>query len=1107
MSNFSKRIAQLSPAQLETLTLRLKSKEAVPPVSEMKITARRKGTNISPQSFAQQRLWILDKLKPGNPAYNIPTPMRFLGALDVVVLERVLTEIVRRHESLRTRFSAVDEELVQIVEPSFQVALPIADLSHLTEDEREKEARKLGNQDARQPFDLSQAPLWRAGLLRISQADHILLFTAHHIVTDAWSLSVLLKEIVRLYKAFSQGQPSPLPELTIQYSDYSIWQKEWLQGEVLNRQLTYWKRTLAGAPVLLELPTDRPRPPIQTFYGAKVFLQLSKELSDALVALSHRQGATLFMTLLAAFKVLLYRYSHQADIVVGSPAANRKTSDVENLIGFFTNTLAIRTDLAGNPGFSDFLQQVRKAALEAFSYQDVPFERVVEEVTPERNLSHSPLFQIVFALQNIRVEPWDLPGLKLSSIELDTGHAKFDISVSLVHSGQGIWGRLEYNTDLFDEPTIRRMIAHLQELLKAICVAPEQGIEHIPLLTVEEHRQFAQWNNTAADYPIMYVAEMFAAQVERRPEALAVEDERQRWSYKELERRSNQLAHYLRGLGIGLESRVGLLLPRSCEFMEAALAVIKAGGVYVPLDPQHPGERIGFMLDDAGASVVLTEEGLAKAVGGSAAKVVLLDRDEPEIEAAAAEPLQVEVSRDNLAYIIYTSGSTGQPKGAGISHGALMNLVVWHQETYGVRYQDRASQVAGPSFDASVWETWSYLTAGASLHIAPKSVVAVPGLMVKWLVEKEISMAFLPTPLAEAILKEEWPEKSRLRYLLTGGDRLHGSGSRSKRFELVNHYGPTENTVVATSGKVESEETGRRPTIGRAIANTEVYVLDESLQPVPVGVAGELYLSGAGLARGYWQRPSLTAEKFMPNPFSKKPGERLYRTGDLGRYLGNGELEFLERRDSQVKLRGYRIELGEIEARLREHEEVREGVVELRQGGNEEVRLVAYVVLREGGGEESIEKVRSHLREHLPEYMVPGAFARLEQLPRTPNGKIDRRALPELDDRAVVERGFVPPRNQEEEIVARIWAEMLGVSRVGVTDNFFDLGGHSLVATRIVARVSSALQVEIPLDSLFRGGTVTTLVQAAQRGKANKQDGLVPLSRYRDRKIRETVIE
>jgi amino acid adenylation domain-containing protein len=708
----------------------------------------------------------------------------------------------------------------------------------------------------------------------------------------------------------------------------------------------------------------------------------------------------------------------------------------------------------------------------------------------------------------------ELPELKVSIAEaLSNESAKFDLNVVVIPDaaqqyrrsseteGSGMVMIWEYSTDLFREDTIARLITHYQNLLTAIVSDPRQRISEVSLLSDQEQQQLVnEWNNTAVEYPMRYVAEEFGVQAEGRAEAVAVEDERQRWSYGELERRSNQLAQYLRRLGIGLESRVGLLLPRSCEFVEAALAVMKAGGVYVPLDPQHPAERIRFMLGDVGASVVLTEEGLAKVVVGSEAKVVLLDRDDSEIRAATGMPLKLEVARENLAYIIYTSGSTGKPKGVGVTHGGLMNLVAWHQESYGVGYGDRASQVAGQSFDASVWEIWPYLTAGASLHIAPGPAVTVPGLMVKWLMEKEISIAFLPTPLAEAVLEEKWPEKSGLRYLLTGGDRLHGRGPRNKGFELVNHYGPTENSVVATSGKVKAEESGRRPPIGRPIANTEVYVLDERQQRVPVGVGGELYLSGDGLARGYWQQAALTAGKFVPNPFSKRPGGRMYRTGDLGRYLRNGELEFLGRRDSQVKLRGYRIELGELEARLREHEEVREAVVELHQAEGEEARLVAYVVLTEEGGEESVEKLRSYLREHLPDYMVPSAFVRLEQLPLTPNGKIDRATLPEIVDKAEVERGFVAPRNKEEEIVANIWAEVLGLSKVGVKDNFFDLGGHSLLATRIVARVSSALQVEIPLDSLFRRGTVTSLVEAAQRGRGNEQGVPAPISSFSGRR-------
>jgi amino acid adenylation domain-containing protein len=1065
-----------------------------------------------PLSFAQARVLFLQQLYGTNKAYNAQVSVSFKGGLDVNALEQSLNELVRRHEILRTTFPQKDGRAVQLIHRPEPRRLQVIDLASLPVELRQNRLNALMREEMDRTFDVEKLPLIRWTLFCLGPKEHLLLQVEHHCLHDGWSFTVLLRELLQIYKTFSNGLPSSLEEPAIQFADFAIWQQEFMEEQMAETQLAYWKRKLVGAPALLPLPTDFPRPAAPSFRGKALRIEVPAELSLSLKQLSRRAGCTLYMTMLAAFLALLRRYTDQDDLCVGTGLANRRWKETEGLLGMIINTVALRAELAGDPSFEELLCRVREVTIEAYANQDIPFDRVIEAIQPERSLSYSPLYQVAFSFHDAPVVDVDLPELDIKIVEaLSNESSKFDLNVVTIPDARQPYRRnyeseapgmpmiWEYSTDLFREDTIARLITHYKNLLTAIVSNPRRRISELPLLSNEEKQQLHDWNNTALDYPTRHVAEMLAAQAEQRPKALAVEDERQRWSYEELDRRSNQLAHYLRGLGIGLESRVGLLLPRSCEFVQAALAVIKAGGVYVPLDPQHPGERIRFMLGDVGASVVLTEDGLANAVVGSAAKMVLLDSDRAEIGAAASTPLKVEVSKDNLAYIIYTSGSTGQPKGVGVSHGGVMNLVAWHRKTYAVTDKDRASQVAGQSFDASVWEIWPYLTAGASLHIAPPSTVAVAAAMLNWLVEKEISITFLPTPLAEAVLKEQWPEKSSLRYLLTGGDWLHGRPPGKMQFELVNHYGPTENTVVATSARVEAVDTGRRPTIGRPIANTEVYILDDTLQPVPVGVAGEMYLNGLGLSRGYWQQPSLTAERFMPNPFCDRLGERMYRTGDLARYLANGELEFLGRRDGQVKLRGYRIELGEIEARLREHEDVQEGVAELRQGKDEDARLVAYVVLKESCGEESIGRIRSYLREHLPEYMVPGMFVRLDQLPRTPNGKVDRRALPEAELRTEVEPDFVPPRNKDEEVVANIWAEVLGLSKVGVTDNFFDLGGHSLLATRIVARVSNALQVEVPVDCLFRGGTVTTLVDAAQDRKANKQDVPVPISTYKER--------
>ena len=1087
MSDFSQRIAQLSPAQLQALRQRLKRKDAAPENGDGKITPRRQRTNVSPQSFSQQRLWILDKLQSGNPAYNLPTPMRFLGKLDVVVLERVLNEIVRRHETLRTRFDAGTEGPVQIVEPAAYFELPVIDLSHLAADEREQEARRLGNQDAQQPFDLSCAPVWRAQVLRLSETDHLLLFIAHHIVTDVWSFTVFLKEIMETYKAFAAGQPAPLPELPIQYADYAVWQREWLQGEVLERQLAYWKENLAGAPVLLELPTDRVRPPVQTFAGTRFSLQFGKELSEALIELTRRQGVTLFMTLLATYKVLLHRYSRQTDIVVGSPVANRKGSDVEKLIGFFVNSVAIRTDLSGNPRFSDYLKQVRKATLAAFSHQDVPFERVVEELAPERNLSHSPLFQAAFTFQNVRLQPWEVPGLKLTSIDVDSGHTKFDFSLTLVDYDDGIWGRVEYSTDLFTNQTIRRMLAHLQELMKGVCAAPEQRVRAIPMLTVEERRQISEWNSTAVEYPRASVHEVIERQAERTPQAIAVCFGDQRLTYEELNRRANQLARYLKQRGVGPEVLVAILMQRSVEMVVALLGILKAGGAYVPLDAGYPAARLRYMLQDSGSGLILTQGRLLDLVtqatdAQSSKEVIRLDEQWAGIALESDSNLDCEVTADNLAYMIYTSGSTGTPKGAMIPHRGLSNHMRWIQDVHPLGAGDAVLQKTPFSFDVSVWEFFWPLMVGARLVLAKDQADLDTDYLTGLIDEHQITVVYFVASALQMFLAGRKPASCEsLKYVFCGGEAmpLHVERDFFKQFpavELHNIYGPTEATIEVTWWACEKNSERRSVPIGRPLPNTTIHLLDEELREVPVGVPGELYVAGANLGRGYWRRPDLTAEKFIPSPFGSEPGARLYRTGDLARYLGDGAIEFLGRIDHQVKVRGFRIELGEIDAALGSHPAISECVTVLDEEHASDKRLVTYIV--PANGEVETATLRGYLHERLPDYMVPKTFVRLEQLPRSPSGKIDRGSLPEpgVSPRDVA-LPYAEPRSELERRVAQIWREVLKVEQVGLHDNFFDLGGHSLLLIQVHGRLRDELGLQLSAIDLFKYPTIALLAE------------------------------
>ncbi|HEY9666982.1 MAG TPA: condensation domain-containing protein, partial [Coleofasciculaceae cyanobacterium] len=892
-----------------------------------------------PLSFAQQRLWFLDQLVPNNAFYNTPAAVRLVGSLNLAALEETFNEIVCRHEALRTRFVTVDGNPVQAIAPTLTLPLPIVDLrsqsvsggESLPTAERDTEARRLTIEEAQRPFDLSKDSLLRVTLLKLDESEYVLLLILHHIVSDGWSMGVLIKEIAALYSAKCSEEPSPLPTLPIQYADFAHWQREWLQGEVLETQLAYWRQQLDGISVL-NLPTDRPRPAVQTYRGVTQLLQLPQSLSTALEALSQQEGVTLFMTLLAAFQTLLYRYTQQEDITVGSPIANRNRSEIEGLIGFFVNSLVLRTDVSGNPTFLELLGRVKEVALGAYAHQDLPFEKLVEELHPERNLNQNPLFQVVFALQNAPMEALELPGLTLSPLQfVDTGTTRFDLEFHLwerkqnnglgVDSSEGISGFVVYSTDLFDAATINRMLGHFQTLLEGIVANPEQRLADLPLLSeTERHQLLVEWNNTQAQYPKdLCIHQLFEAQVEKTPDAIAVVFEDKQLSYRELNNRSNKLAHYLQKRGVGAEVLVGLCVERSVEMVVGMLGILKAGGAYVPLDPSYPSERLSLMLEDAQVSVLLTRQrfkSLANSgsllkrtergeinsqfnptsainqrinsvAGESAVQdleiqtdckkynpiVVFLDQDWETISKETEDNPTSNITANNLAYVIYTSGTTGKPKGVEVEHRGLLNLVFWHQQAFAVSPFDRVTQVAGVAFDACGWEIWPYLCAGASIYFPNDEIRRSQEKLRDWLVAKSITISFLPTPLVEKFLLSDWSNNTSLRLLLTGGDKLHQYPSASHPFQVVNNYGPTENTVVTTSGIVPAiarvgteDAVCLPPAIGRPIANTQVYVLDKYLQPVPIGVAGELYISGDGLARGYLNRPHLTAERFISNP-------------------------------------------------------------------------------------------------------------------------------------------------------------------------------------------------------------------------------------------------
>ncbi len=1037
-----------------------------------------------PLSFAQQRLWFLQVLDHGSDAYNMPEAIRLSGTLDTVALHQSLNEIVRRHEALRTTFTTVDGQPVQIITPTLQLELPIVDLTSLPEYQRAEEIERLALAEGKQTFDLSKDPLLRAVLLRLSAQEHVLFLIMHHIVSDDWSMEIFAREIAALYQSFSAGKSSPLPELAIQYADFAAWQRRWLQGEILETQLAYWKTRLSGL-TTLSLPTDRPRPSVQRFAGATQSHELSPALAKALRALSRRANVTLFMTLLAAFKTLLYRYCEQTDIVVGSPVANRNREEIEGLIGFFVNTLVLRTDLSGNPSFNDLLVRVRETAFGAYAHQDLPFEKLVEALQPERDLSHNPLFQVAFALQNAGMNTIETEHLTLTPLEFDPGSAKFDLTLFVYEQRAGLKATLEYNIDLFDALTITRMLGHFQALLEGIVAAPESAISALPLLSeAERHQVLVEWNDTGTDYPKdQCIHHLFEAQVAQRPEAIALIFEAQRLTYHELNQRANQLAHYLRTLGVGPDVVVGLYLERSVELIIALLGILKAGGAYLALDPAYPQERLAFMLADAQVPVLLTQWIFAERLPAHS-RVIYLTEATDTIALHSTHNLPGGVGPDHLAYVAYTSGSTGQPKGVAVPHRGVVRLV---QKTNYVHFSsdEVLLQLAPVAFDASTFEIWGALLNGSRLVVFPAHTPSLDELA-DALRRYEITTLWLTAGLFH-LMVDTYPEAlSGLHQLLAGGDVLspahvHKARQAMGSGRLINGYGPTENTTFTCCYTVPVEVDGVSTVpIGRPVANTEVYVLDQTLQPVPIGVAGELYIGGAGLARGYLGESELTASKFIPHPFSLASGARLYQTGDRVRYRPDGTLEFLGRLDAQVKIRGFRIELGEIESVLAEHPTVQSTVVVARTEGVMK-QIVAYVV-PVAEQDSTVSELRSFLQARLPEYMLPSAFVVLEILPLTTNGKIDRQALP-APDWSKLDSGkvFVAPRDQWESQLTLIWEDILGIQGIGVKDNFFELGGHSLLAVRLVTQIKKVFGKSLPLVTLFKASTIEQLANTLRQ--------------------------
>ncbi|WP_017328300.1 non-ribosomal peptide synthetase [Synechococcus sp. PCC 7336] len=958
-NNLSQRIAALSPEQRALFEQRLQQQGLKLEISPAQQTIPRRPPSAGPLpvSFAQQRLWFLNQLETDSPFYNIPMGLRMKGPLKVEALRRSFAEIVRRQDILRTTFISDRGQPLQVIRETMPLAVPLVDLQALPEGDRQAEAERLTATEIRLPYDLERGPLLRATILRADIEDHTLLLSIHHTVADGWSRGVLLRELADLYAAFVAGKPSPLPELAIQYADFALWQRDWLEQEQQAAQLKFWQTQLEGL-TELALPKDRQRLGQQTYCGAKLLRVLSPELLDSVKQLSQKEGTTLFMTLLSVFEVLLHRYTAQTDIAVGSPTANRNWKEVEPLIGFFVNALVLRTDLSGDPTFRDVLHAVQTVTLDAFSHRDIPFEQLVEQLQPDRSLSYNPLFQVAFQFQDATYEAQNsllpslnFPHLSLERLEIDQGTSIFDLTVNMGEIAEGLGVLIEYSTDLFDRWRIEQMLEHFQVLLQGAIAAPDTRISRLPLVTEADYQQVAiAWNETACPIPTpQCLHELVADRARTQPAALAIADGSQQLTYRELDERANQLAHFLQQRGVGPDIPVGVCLNRSVNMAIALLGVLKAGGAYLPLDPAYPAQRLAYMLEDARVGLVLTQMPLLQQFDRPGLERIDLDRDGAEIFHYPVEAPSTPVTSQNLAYVIYTSGSTGYPKGVAVSHGSLSNLVHWHLRVYDVTPQDRASQIASLAFDASVWEIWPYLAAGASLHLPADDIRLSPLQLVKWLDRERITLAFLPTPLAEAALVEAWPQTMQLRALLTGGDKLTRRPCEEMSCLLTNHYGPTENTVVTTWTRIAPSANAMvPPSIGRPIDNVRVYVLDAWMQPVPIGVPGELFVGGASLARGYLHQPAKTAERFIPDPFSDVPGQRLYRSGDRVRARPDGKLEFLGRVDAQVKLRGFRIEPGEIEAMLDRHPAVGEAIVlaKVRQTGD--ARLVAYIKPSDG---------------------------------------------------------------------------------------------------------------------------------------------------------------
>ena len=1024
-------------------------------------------------SFGQERLLFLHQLDPKSAAYNLRTAVKLEGDLNIPILAQSIQDVADRHEGLRTKIVTANGSSQQQIQAQLDIPLPIIDLSDKTGAELETAVQQASDSEAQTPFDLANGPLFRAKLLKLSENTHILLLTMHHIISDGWSIGILIREIGMLYQTKLSNTPSPLLDLNVQYGDFAAWQREWLQGETLQTQLAYWRDALQDTAVI-DLPTDHPRPPVQTFNGARHYFTIDPSIADHLRRLTHAENATLFMSLLTTFNILLHQYSGQTDIAVGTPVAGRNRNQLESVIGLFINTLVMRSNIEPTATFRAQLAQMRQKALDAFAHQDIPFEKIVEELHPARDPSRTPYFQHLFILQNAPMQALQIADLNLTTMQPNKASSLFDITMTMWDNEEGMRGYLEYNTDLFADATMAQFVTHFQQLLHQVCQHPDLPIAQLsPLLPSEREQILVAWNETKRPYPTQTLTQLFSQQAAKTPEAVAITAVNGTLTYAELEAQSNQLAAYLQQFDISPDTLIGLAVPRQKEMLIAILGILKAGAAYLPIDPTYPDQRIQYMLDHAQAPVLITTSAIVDKLPEHQAKTILIDADWDKIAVVNSE-LRDASSLDDLAYVIYTSGSTGKPKGVQITNRNIANFLYSMQEIFTPSSQDLLLAVTTLSFDIATLELYLPLISGAQLLLADEEMSKDATLLVEQLETRPITIMQATPATWQMLLLAEWRGKADLT-ILSGGEALPAALAKellSCGTAVFNMYGPTETTVWSTYLKVEREDchTEGVISVGTPIANTDVYILDDHLNPVPIGVTANLYIGGTGVARGYLHRPDLTADRFIEHPF--KPNERIYLTGDVARYQRNGRLEFLGRSDHQVKIRGFRIELGEIENNLQQHPAISQAVVHPQAE-----QLVAYLICKAGAAQPDVTALREHIQQSLPAYMVPHRFVFMEAYPLTPNGKVDRKALPNPADLTINTGNYVAPRSPIEEALVTIWQDLLNAPQVGIEDNFFELGGHSLLATQLVSRVRQTLNVELPLRALFEAGTIADLAQ------------------------------